>query len=594
MYILGLSTMTESAAVLMHGGRVVAAAEEERFSRIKHDGGFPYEAVRWTLESQGITLADVDHVAVYWNPYNVVGRGLHIMQTLLYSPKLFSEKLWRATKVWTGDAGADSGWMSMFRTRHNLEQRFGERPKNVRFFDHHTCHMASCFFASDFHESAILVMDGAGEAACTTVGLGNGTTLRKLDEHLLPHSLGHFYSAVTGYVGFKMLDGEYKLMGLSPYGDPSGAVWIRKNLLRTPGQGKYTLDPLVLDYHRALRGHFAGEFVNYFGAPREPDEAAEFNDQYRDVAASTQRAFEEVVMDMSVELRQRTGLSRLAIAGGCGLNCTVNGKILGSGIFEEIYVPPVPHDAGGALGAAMLLYTEITGKRPEPISHAQFGPEFSNDEIADALSQIAEVIAERLSEDALIARAAESLNKGEVIGWVQGPMEYGPRALGNRSFLADPRSDSIRDVINEKIKKRELFRPFAPSVKAEKASEYFDIRQPSPFMTIIVPVRPEKRNVIPAVVHVDGTARPQTVDRSVNPRYWKLLDRFEDLTGVPVLLNTSFNIQEPIVCTPREALQTFVGSGVDALALGDYWVTHRGDNRNDHETASSDAQTSTN
>ena len=223
----------------------------------------------------------------------------------------------------------------------------------------------------------------------------------------------------------------------------------------------------------------------------------------------------------------------------------------------------------------MLLYTEITGKRAEPITQAQFGPEFSNNEITGTLSQITEVIAERLSEDALIARAAESLNKGEVIGWVQGPMEFGPRALGNRSFLADPRSDSIRDVINEKIKKRELFRPFAPSVKAEKASEYFDIRQPSPFMTIIVPVRSDKRDVIPAVVHVDGTARPQTVDESVNPRYWKLLDRFEDLTGVPVLLNTSFNIQEPIVCTPREALATFVRSGVDALALGDYWITHR-------------------
>jgi len=280
----------------------------------------------------------------------------------------------------------------------------------------------------------------------------------------------------------------------------------------------------------------------------------------------------------------------LAIAGGCGLNCTVNGKILGSDIFEEIYVPPVPHDAGGALGAAMLLYTEITGKRPEPITHAQFGPEFSDEQIAGALSQNADVVAERLSEDALIARTATSLDKGKVIGWVQGPMEYGPRALGNRSFLADPRSDSIRDVINEKIKKRELFRPFAPSVKAEKSSEYFDIRQPSPFMTIIVPVRAEKREVIPAIVHVDGTARPQTVERSVNPRYWNLLDRFESLTGVPLLLNTSFNIQEPIVCTPAEALATFARSGVDGLALGNYWVIHRNGNRMKMKRVNSDAQ----
>jgi carbamoyltransferase len=567
--------MTESAAVLMRDGKVVAAAEEERFSRVKHDGGFPYRAVGWALESQGLTLADVDHVAVYWDPYKLAGRGLYILKTLFRSPGLFVEKVRRAARVWEGNAGQDSGWGSLFRTRKNLERRFGHKVKSVRFLDHHACHMASCFFGSDFPESAILVMDGAGEAACTTWGIGSGTTLQKLDQHCLPHSLGHFYSAVTGYLGFKMLDGEYKLMGLSPYGDPSGAAWIRQNFLRTVGPGKYILDTRVLDYHRSLRGCFDGAFSKYFGPAREYRETAEFTDRHRDVAAGAQRAFEEVVLGMAAELQRRTRLRRCVIAGGCGLNCSASGKILHAGIFEELYVPPVPHDAGGALGAAMLLYAQLTGQRPERIAHAQFGPEPGEQQIADALSKRADVTAKRLDDEGLVACAAEALARGCVLGWVRGPMEYGPRALGNRSFLADPRSDSIRDAINAKIKKRELFRPFAPSVKAENASEFFELRQPSPFMTLVAPVRPEIRSMIPAVVHVDGTARPQTVDYSVNPTYWKLLDRFEQLTGVPVLLNTSFNIQEPIVCTPEDALDTFARSGVDALVLGDFWVTHR-------------------
>jgi carbamoyltransferase len=383
-----------------------------------------------------------------------------------------------------------------------------------------------------------------------------------------------------------MLDGEYKMMGLSPYGDPAAASWIRKNFLRTPAPGRYALDYEVLDYHRALRRNFDGAFSTYFGRARDRSEDAPFTDRHRDVAASAQRAFEEVVCDLAVALRRQTGLTRLVIAGGCGLNCTANGRILRSGIFDEVYVPPVPHDAGGALGAAMLLYAQLTGLRPKPMVHAQFGPAIAEEPTAarsDAALQTT-----RLDEDALIDTAARALANGDVIAWAQGPMEFGPRALGNRSFLADPRSDGIRDVLNEKIKKRELFRPFAPSVKAESASQYFELQQPSPFMTIVVPVRADKRAVIPAVTHVDGTARPQTVDREVNQRYWKLLDRFEQLTGVPVLLNTSFNIQEPIVCSEADARATFERSGVDALVLGDYWVTRSG--QSGPQLAMADAQ----
>jgi carbamoyltransferase len=573
MYILGLATMTESAAVLMRDGRVVAAAEEERFSRVKHEGGFPYRAIEFVLRSQGITLGDVDHVAVYWDPFNLGHRARYMAETALGDPLLFAEKLRRAVNIWQGTQGAASGWGSLFRIRANLEQRFGGAPKSIRFLDHHLCHMASCFFPSPFPEAAILVMDGAGEAACTSWGLGTGASVTPIDQHKLPHSLGHFYAAVTGYLGFRMLDGEYKVMGLSPYGDPGGAAWIRENFLKTVGAGRYALDHRALDYHRALRGRFDGAFSRNFGPPRPADDSVPFDDRHRSVAASAQRAFEEVVLDMARELKRRTGARALVVAGGCGLNCTANGKILLSGIFDEIYVPSAPHDAGGALGAAMLLYAELRGERPEPLPHAQLGPTFDDSEVRAALARFPALRHEALSEEELVSRSAQLLSDGGVMAWFQGPMEFGPRALGNRSFLADPRSDGIRDVINEKIKKRELFRPFAPSVKAEKAAEYFEIEQSSPFMTIIVPVRDERKSVIPAVTHVDGTARPQTVERNVNPRYWAVLDRFEALTGVPVLLNTSFNIQEPIVCTPDEALATFSRSGVDALALQDHWIT---------------------
>ena len=575
MYILGISTMTESAASLLKDGVLIAAADEERFTRKKHAGGIPYHAIQFVLESQGLSLSDVDHLAVYWNPYKVGYRTWYILKTLFTQPSLFFEKFQRGMTVWNEQQWKDSGWADIFRVNKKLGDFFKSKPKKVHFLDHHMTHMAATFYGSGWDDAAILIMDGAGESACTTVGVGKGLKMEKLHEHLVPHSLGHFYSAVTGYLGFKMLDGEYKMMGLSPYGDTSGAKWIRDNYLITTGSGKYVVNTKALDYHRALKGNFSGSLQDHFGPARGKGEDVPFTDKHRDIAASTQKAFEEVVLDLARDLKKRTGAKKLAIAGGCGLNCTANGRILSEGIFEEIFVPPVPHDAGGGLGAAMYLHAQLTGQKPAPIKHGQYGPSYSNDEIKVELEKRTDITFELLSTDALIQKGAQFLSESKVLAWVQGPMEYGPRALGNRSFLADPRSDSIRDVINEKIKKRELFRPFAPSVKAEKASEYFEINQESPFMTIIVPVRPEKRELIPAVTHIDGTARPQTVDKSVNQKYWQILDEFEKITGVPVLLNTSFNIQEPVVCSPVEALNTFCRSGVDALLLGDYWVERK-------------------
>ncbi len=573
MHILGLSTMTESAAVLLRDGVVVAAAEEERFTREKHAGGFPYGAIEYCLAAGSIGVQDLDHVAVYWNPYKVLHRSRVVLGSLLRRPSELGGMLGRTREVMGGRDEPDSGWLTLFRTRKKLEERFGGPVPRTEFFDHHECHMASCFYGSGQEESAVLVLDGAGEAACTTRAVAHGTQIDVIDRHVLPHSLGHFYAAVTGYLGFKMLDGEYKVMGLSPYGDPAEARWIREHFLRTVGPGRYVLEPGVLDYVPALRGEYDGTFAERFGPPRSRDDAAAVTDRDRDVAASAQRAFDEVVLDLARDLRRRTGVSSLTIAGGCGMNSVANGRILREGVFDDVYVPPVPCDAGGALGAAMLMHVRATGSRPAPVASAQLGPSFSGDEIATAIKARDDVRAEILDEDELCARTARTLAHGGVVAWMQGPMEYGPRALGSRSFLADPRSEENREILNAKIKKREPFRPFAPSVKAERADEFFELGQPSPFMAIVVPVRPEQRGVIPAVTHVDGTARPQTVDADVLPRYWKLLDAFERETGVPVVLNTSFNIGEPIVCTPEEALATFARSGADALAAGDHWVT---------------------
>ncbi|MCL4216580.1 MAG: carbamoyltransferase [Candidatus Hydrogenedentes bacterium] len=573
MRILGLSTMTESAAALLVNGQIVAAAEMERFTRVKHAGGFPWPAIDYCLEAGGITLGEVDCVAVYWDPYKLGRRLRYIAETLLRDPGLFIEKLQRGATVWSGAGGSDSGWGSLFRTGAKLKERYGTGPKRVQFFDHHECHMATCFLCTEWDEAALLIMDGAGEAACTTTAIGRGRDFQRLDVHYLPHSLGHFYSAVTGYCGFKMLDGEYKLMGLSPYGDSSGAKWIRENCLVTTKPGRYAFNTGAIDYHRALKGNFKGSFAQHFGPARDPAEPEEMADRYRDVAASAQQAFNEVVLDIAEDLRKKSGAARLGIAGGCGLNCVANGQILAGGAFDEVYVPPVPNDAGGALGAAMLCHTRLTGQRPAIVRHGQYGPEYTSSEIESALNQHPDLQREKLAEETLIERTAQLLANSGIAAWFQGRMEFGARALGNRSFLADPRSADIRDVINQKIKKRELFRPFAPSVTEEAASDYFEISQPSPFMTIVVPVRPERRHELAAVTHVDGTARPQTVSKADNPRYWKLLDVFGELTGVPVLLNTSFNIQEPIVCTPEEAIATFLQSDVDALVMGDFWIT---------------------
>lgn len=578
MYILGLATMGESAAALLKDGVLVAAVEEERFTRVKHEGCFPLRSIDYCLTQAGISLSEVDHVAVYWQPFRMGVRAKAVLKTALQQPSVFMRKMGSALQELMPAGGgrctaSHGSWLELFFVRFLLEKHFGSRKARIHYLDHHRCHMASAFFASPFEEATLLVFDGAGEEVSTTLAVGTGTDIRVLKSIPWPHSLGHFYSALTGFLGFPMLDGEYKMMGLAPYGSPDFLSFIRKKILITDNPGSYRLNDHLLDYHAALNGEFHPSLLETFGSPRLTEDAP-FTERHRKIASSAQAAFEEVVFDLALWAFQQGGKrTNVGIAGGCGLNCAANGRLLREGPFERMYIPPAPHDAGCAVGAALLVSHEVL-KQPRQfeMTHAFYGPEYGEHEIGRAVR--ASGIEERPigDEEELLRRAVEALSSGRILGWFQGPMEFGPRALGSRSFLADPRNDSIRHTINAKIKKRELFRPFAPSVKEEAAADYFHISQKSPFMNLAVPVRAQQRARIPAVTHIDGSARIQTVNRADNPRYWNLLDHFEKKTGIPILLNTSFNIQEPIVCTPEQAMATFAQSGVDALVIGNYFI----------------------
>jgi carbamoyltransferase len=571
--------MGESAAALVKNGILVAAVEEERFTRIKHEGCFPLRSIEFCLAKEGIRLSDVSHVGVYWQPWRVGTRLRSVLGSAFRRPGAFIARLEAARREFSpagaGKEMASHGsWLELFNIGSILERNFGSHKCDIRYLDHHRCHMASAFFASPFEEATVLTIDGAGEEVSTTLAVGTGRELRVLRHAPWPNSLGHFYSTLTGYLGLGMLDGEYKMMGLAPYGKPTFLEFLRRRVLVTSRPGEYQLNDRLLDYHAALAGRFSQELIAALGPPRLSDDDP-FTERHQDIAASAQAAFEEVILDLAAWAYEHGGRrSDLVISGGCGLNCTANGKLLREGPFKRIYVPSAPHDAGCAIGAALLVNHEtLGGARIFEMTHAYYGPSFDNAAIRKVITSHGIASATALRENELLQRTVTALEAGQVVGWFQGAMEFGPRALGARSFLADARNDSIRGTLNQKIKKRELFRPFAPSVKRERAAAFFDAPATSPFMNITVPVRPECRSLIPAVTHVDGTARIQTVDQESNPRYWSLLDLFERRTGVPVLLNTSFNIQEPIVCTPEEAIRTFRGSRVDALAIGDFFVT---------------------
>ena len=589
MHILGISCyFHDAAAALLRDGQLIAAAEEERFTRKKHDYNFPHHAIDFCLHAAGIRSAELDYVAFFEKPFVKFERLLLTsMQTYPRSLRVFRE----AMVAWLGD----KLWI-----KNLIQKRLGVPPSRILFCQHHLSHAASAFFCSPFNEAAILTIDGVGEWTTATLGMGKGTQIKLRKEIRFPHSLGLLYSAFTAFLGFEVNEGEYKVMGMAPFGTPRHLDKVYK-LIRIEDDGSFELNMDYFSFHYSTDRMFNDKFVELFGPPRNPgthfftpatgypsyfgakpanyDELGKQNQYYADVAASIQAVTEEVMLRMARQAYKETRLERLAMAGGVALNSVANGKILRQGPFKEMYVQPSAGDGGGALGAALYVHHMVLGQpRGFVMEHAYWGEEHSPGVIEAFLKESGIRCRRFENDEKLLDWVVDQLRDGRVIGWFQGRFEWGPRALGNRSILADPRRPEMKDIVNTKIKFREPYRPFAPSVLVEKAGEFFDLPQPcrqssARFMLCVTNVKEDKRETIPAVTHVDGTARLQTVDRTSAPRYYELIRRFGEATGVPVILNTSFNLKgEPIVNTPSEAFQTFNRSEMDGLVLGHYFI----------------------
>jgi carbamoyltransferase len=565
VYILGLTTLGDSAATLLRDGEVVAAAEEERFSRIKHHDGFPYMSVQYCLEEAGISMADVAHIGLYWKPWILRRKTLEALKSAAISREMFKARIRR------GVVQVSDSYLGMLRYPQRIRKHFGPSKFKFHFLEHHLCHAASAFLVSPFDRAAILTMDGAGEDTTTLFSLGEGTRIKSLRRIKLPHSLGQFYSAVTNFLGFDMFAGdEWKVMGLAAYGQPAYYDFFATRVLRVNGKRDFHLNIRLLDHHLAKDYQFTDDIIEALGPPRAPDE--EFTERHQNIAASAQRVLEDTVLHLLEGLYEETHEQNLCLAGGCALNSVLNGRIMRETPFKSFFFQPAAGDAGCSLGATLVLHHRLL-KQPRgfPMNHAYYGPSFSSEECGAAL-RLAGLKFETLPDRELLPRVARMIADGRIIGWFQGRMEFGPRALGNRSFLADPRRPDMRELLNKKVKLREWFRPLAPSMLEEVASEVFGRPHSDPFMITVLSVAEGQQARVPAVVHVDGTARPQTVSRTTNPRYWELIREFQCLTGVPMLLNTSFNIQEPIVCRPEDAIKTFQGASFDALVLEDHLV----------------------
>lgn len=565
VYLLGLTTLGDSAATILRDGEVVAAAEEERFSRIKHHSGFPFEAVAYCLEEAGIGIAEVDHVGLYWKPWIIRRKLTETAKSLVVDRDMFRARVDR------GVAGVGSSYAAMLGFPRLLRRRFGPSKFRFHYLEHHPCHAASAFFVSPFERAAILTMDGTGEETTTMFARGQGNRITPSKRIKVPHSLGQFYSAITNFLGFDMFQGdEWKLMGLAAYGKPEYYDFLSTRVLTLDGQVGFRVDNRVLDHHLAKRYQFSEEAVRSMGPPRQPDE--EISERHQNIAASAQRVLEDVVLELVTGLAERTGEENLCLAGGVAFNSVMNGRIIAESPFRRVFIQPVAGDAGCSLGAAYLLYHHnLRRPRTYQMRHAYYGPSFTSAECAAALTA-GGLSFETLADEEMLPRVAQMIADGAIVGWFQGRMEFGPRALGNRSFLADPRRADMRELLNKKVKLREWFRPLAPSLVEEASADIFGWDHRDPFMITVIQVADEQRARLPAIVHVDGTARPQTVSRDVNPRYWQLLQEFGRLSGVPALLNTSFNVQEPIVCRPQDAVRTFQASNFDALVIEDHLV----------------------
>jgi carbamoyltransferase len=569
MLTLGLSNMRDAAAALVENGRVVAAAEEERFVRVKHVTALPVNAIRFCLQTAGLRLRDVDAIAVPWKYWQLGRRAWLAMGAMLRSPQLFRVKGKRSAERLRQE------WTELALLRSYLSRRVDGTPcPTPVFLDHHLCHAASAMLMSPFERAAVLVVDGASEAHTAMLAQADRSVTRVLMRVPLPHSLGQFYAAITAYLGFKPDHDEYIVMGLAAHGEPTFALEMSEHVLRPLPDGGFELNTSLLDFHLARERIFTPEFVGRFGPARLPED--DITQRHRDIAASAQLVLEDILLHVARFLQKTTGLDRLCLAGGVAYNCVANSRLWREAGFREVYVPPAAGDAGAALGAALwLLHRRGQLTEPTVMRAASWGPEYGEAACRLALER-AGLEVRALPDPRLCEFVAGELARGRLVFWYQGRMEWGPRALGNRSLLADPRREDMRALINAKVKFREPFRPFAPSVLVERAGDYFDLPGPSPFMSFTVPVRPSAKGTIPAVVHVDGSARVQTVDAEAHPRFRLLLQAFARLTGVPILLNTSFNVNEPIVCTPQDAVRCFLRTQVDWLVMGNLLAARPG------------------
>jgi carbamoyltransferase len=575
MYILGINAYHgDAAAAIVRDGKLIAAAEEERFNRFKHSAGFPVQAIRYCLEAARIGPEELDHVGISRDP------SAHLHKKILFAAtRVASESIFNQIKDRLGNAA------KVRDLRDELARVFGVSKKVLRArfhnVEHHRAHLASCFFVSPFERAALLSIDGFGDFISTMWALGEGNSIDVLGQVEYPHSTGIVYTATTQFLGFPHYGDEGKVMGLAPYGRPRFINEFRE-IIRTEENGQFRLN---LDYFRhhaegvemtwdegspVIGRVFSDEYAHLFGPPRAAGE--QLLDRDRDIAASLQLRLEEVGFHVLNHLHTQTGVTDLGLAGGVAYNSVMNGKILLNTPFKRLFIQPAAGDSGTALGVCYQIHNAILkGERAEVMTGAYTGPEFTDEEIEPALVEN-KFRFEFYSDQELTKRAAQDIAAGLVVGWFQGRMEFGPRALGNRSIVVDPRRAEMKDILNDRIKKREPFRPFAPSILEERVADYFEQTHPAPTMLMVYQIKEERRGEIPAVTHVDGSGRLQTVSREVNERYYHLISDFAALTGVPVVLNTSFNENEPIVCTPRQAIDCFQKTKMDVLYLGNYAV----------------------
>jgi carbamoyltransferase len=590
MYILGISAFYhDSAACLLKGGEIVAAAQEERFTRKKHDDGFPRHAIKYCLQEMGIAASQIDNVVFYEKPFVKFERLLETY--LAFAPKGFASFV-KAMPLWIKDKLFQKSLLIKL-LKSTLDNNINWRER-LLFSEHHLSHAASAFYPSPFENAAVLTLDGVGEWTTTSLAVGKGRDLKVIKEIHFPHSLGLLYSAFTYYTGFKVNSGEYKVMGLAPYGEPRYANLIREKLITVATDGSFQLDMSYFNYATGLT-MTNNKFDELFGGPPRTSET-ELTQREMDLAASVQKVTEDILIQIAKGIAKETGEKNLCLAGGVALNCVANGILLREKIFDNIWIQPAAGDAGGALGAALSTWylhhnkERVVFPERDAMKGAYLGPQFSDNEIEAELKACGSVY-QKLSEEELINEVAEALVDKKAVGWMQGRMEFGPRALGGRSIIADPCSSVMQKQLNLKVKYRESFRPFAPSILREDVNEWFEHNSDSPYMLFVADLLKGKRRVmtpeedslfgieklnvsrssVPAITHVDYSARIQTVHADTNPKYHAIISKFKEKTGCPLVVNTSFNVRgEPIICTPTDAFKCFMGTDLDMLAVGNY------------------------